>query len=326
MGSVRQLFSRVFDLALGAAIVLLVIGHAAGTDPVAAKVPDAPSVAEAYRAEVVEPPAPLPMEVDPKAVWLADLVRRGRHWRLDTENGPVHVWVPEGYDAASAQTVVYVHGYWQDADTVWFEHRLPEQFALAGVNALFVVPEAPRGKWDQVLWPTTEALLAEVAKGVDIALPKGRLAVMGHSGAYRTVLQWLVDPRIDTLVLLDAAYVEVQPYRQWVIGSKSRRFINVSIDTIKWSNWLHRWLPSTVTIEPFPRELTDQMREARILYVKSDIGHWPLVTEGVAIPQMLRVLDAPRVLVGDEPPLGLPSLEPQQTEIGHRAEDAEQGG
>jgi hypothetical protein len=322
---VRQLFSRVFDLALAAAIVLLVIGSATGSDPVAAKAPDAVSVDDAYRAEVVEPPVQLPAEVDPRAVWLADLARRGHHWRLDTANGPVHVWTPQGYDPATAQTVVYVHGYWQDADTVWFEHRLPEQFALSGANALFVVPEAPRGKWDRVMWPSTQALLAEVARTIDVALPKGRLAVMGHSGAYRTVIQWLADPRIDTVVLLDAAYVDVLPYRQWVRESKNHRFLNVSIDTIRWSNWLHHWLPSTVTVEPFPRELTEQMRKARILYVKSDIGHWPLVTDGVAIPQMLRALDTPRVIAGDDPPLGLPSLEPQ-TEIGNRAVESVGGG
>lgn len=324
MKTVRQLFSRVFDLALGAAIVLLVIGSATGTDPVAAKTPEAVSVEDAYRAEVVEPPAALPMEVDPKAAWLLDLARRGHHWRIDTDNGPVHVWAPQGYDADTAQTLIYIHGYWQDADTVWFEHRLPEQFALSDANALFVVPEAPRGKWDRVMWPNTQTLLAEVEKSIDVPMPKGRLAVMGHSGAYRTVIPWLADPRIDTVVLLDAAYVDVLPYRQWVRQSTNHRFINVSIDTIRWSNWLHRWLPSTVTIAPFPRECTEEMRKARILYVKSDIGHWPLVTDGVAIPQMVRALDAPRVLVGDAPPLGLPSLEVQ--EIGNAPDSVEPGG
>ena len=323
----RPVFSRVFELALGAATALLVIGSASSTTDVAsAKTPSAIPVENAYSAEIVEPPPPLPL-VDPKAAFLADLVAQGRHWRLDTDAGPVHVWVPRGYDAATAQAVIYVHGYWQDADAVWLEHRLPEQFALSGVNAMFIVPEAPRGKWDRVLWPTTQALLAAVVAGIGEPLPKGRVAVFGHSGAYRTVIQWLADSRVDTVVLLDAAYVDVLPYRDWVRGAKTRRFINVSIDTIRWSNWLHRWLPSTLTVEPFPRALTDKMKQARILYVKSDIGHWPLVTEGVAIPQMLRVLGAPTALTGDEPPLGLPSLELREPEIGKRSgEVAEQGG
>ena len=319
MKSVRRLFRRLFDLTLGAATALLLIGSASESTVASAKTPSVIPVESAYSAEVVEPPPPIPVLADPKAAFLADLVSQGRHWRIDTENGPVHIWVPRGYDAASAQTVVYVHGYWQDADAVWHEHRLAEQFALSGANALFVVPEAPRGKWDPVLWPSAHAVLADVSKGIGEKLPKGRVAVIGHSGAYRTVIQWLADPRVDTVVLLDAAYVDVRPYADWVRGAKTRRFINVSIDTIRWSNWLHRWLPSTVTVEPFPRELTDKIKKARVLYVKSDIAHWPLVTEGVAIPQMLRVLGAPPALTGDEPPLGLPSLELREPEIGQQA-------
>ncbi|MDQ3337473.1 MAG: hypothetical protein M4D80_20110 [Myxococcota bacterium] len=321
----RQLFSRLFDVLLGGATALLLIGSASeSTDVASAKTPSEIPVESAYSAEVVEPPHPLVL-ADPRAVFLAELVAQGRHWRLDTDNGPVHIWVPRGYDAATAQTVVYVHGYWQDADAVWIEHRLAEQFAMSGINAMFVVPEAPRGKWDRVLWPTTQALLAAVVAGVGEPLPKGRVAVLGHSGAYRTVIQWLPESRLDTVVLLDAAYVDVMPYRDWVRGAKTRRFINVSIDTIRWSNWLHRWLPSTLTVEPFPRELTDKMKQARILYVKSDIGHWPLVTEGVAIPQMLRVLGAPSALEV-HPALGLPSLELREPEIGQRAGDVVEQG
>lgn len=323
----RQLFSRLLDLTLGAVTATVVIGSASSMDVASAKTPSSLPVESAYSAEVVDPLPPAAELVDPKAVFLADQVAQGRHWRLDTDAGPVHIWVPRGYDAKTAQTVLYVHGYWQDADAVWIEHRLPEQFALSGINAMFVVPEAPRGKWDRVAWPTTQSLLAAVVAGTGEPLPKGRVAVFGHSGAYRTVIQWLADPRVDTVVLLDAAYVDVLPYRDWVRGAKTRRFINVSIDTIRWSNWLHRWLPGTLTVTPFPRTLTDQIKQARILYVKSDIGHWPLVTEGVAIPQMLRVLGAPAALTGEEPSLGLPSLELREPEIGNRTgEVAEQGG
>ncbi len=318
----RQLFSRLFDLTIGAATATLLISSAS------AKTPSTLTVEAAYSAEVVAPPPILPALapelVDPKAAWLADVVAQGRHWRLDTESGPVHIWVPRGYDAATAQTVVYVHGYWQDADAVWLDHRLPEQFALSGINAMFVVPEAPRGKWDRISWPSTRALMTAVIAGIGEPLPEGRVAVVGHSGAYRTVIPWLADSRVDTVVLLDAAYVDVLPYRDWVRGAKTRRFINVSIDTIRWSNWLHRWLPSTVTVTPFPRTLTEQMRTARVLYVKSDIGHWPLVTEGVAIPQVLRVLGAPAVLEAP-PALGLPSLDILEPQIG-ASEVAETGG
>jgi hypothetical protein len=37
-------------------------------------------------------------------------------------------------------------------------------------------------------------------------------------------------------------------------------------------------------------------RKARILYIKSDLGHFPLVTGGIAIPMILRTLRAKQLL------------------------------
>ncbi|MDQ3365960.1 MAG: hypothetical protein M3680_11085 [Myxococcota bacterium] len=313
----RPSFSRrsdpVFDLLLGAAFAWVLIGSAgdlarpdAADDVQAARSEQGPTLESAY--ELMPPmlePAQVTLPPDPAAAELQALVARGRHWRLETPRGPVHVWAPEGYDAATATTVVYVHGYHADADTVWRAHRLPEQFALSGVNALFVVPAAPTGKRDAIAWSSPAALLRTIKTELDLPLPAGRLAAIGHSGAYRTIIQWLGDARLDTVVLLDAAYVDVWPYRKWVAAGPKRRLINVSIDTIRWSDRLHRTLPSTVTIDGFPREITDELRAARILYIRSDIRHWPLVTDGVALPAMLRTLQATRVLEV-EPPLGLP--------------------
>ncbi len=325
MGDMRRLFSRVFDVAVGAACALLVIGSAGSVeDPgtvedlgtvdeavpptVAARSVLVPTLADVYAGSTM--PAPELRHVqhdapgDPTAAWLASVVAAGRHERLETTRGPVHVWTPPGYEPATAITVVYVHGYHQDADTVWAEHRLPEQFALSGINALFVVPEAPVGKRDPIMWRSASAVLDEVKHALAEPLPR-KLAVIGHSGAYRTIIQWLADPRLDSVVLLDAAYVDVRPYRAWVVHSKRHRFLNVSIDTVRWSDRLHRTLPSSKIIDGFPREITDDLRAARILYIRSDIGHWPLVTEGVALPAMVRALHTVQV-VEELPPLGLP--------------------
>src|SRR5690242_20051669 len=67
------------------------------------------------------PAEPLPVAVGDV---LEARVQAGRHWRLDTAHGAVHVWIPEDYDAESAATVVFVHGYWIGVDEAWESYRL----------------------------------------------------------------------------------------------------------------------------------------------------------------------------------------------------------
>lgn len=225
------------------------------------------------------------------------LVGDGDHWRLETPRGAIHVWIPHTYDPATAITVVYVHGYWTDVDTAWHEHRLPEQFALSGINAMFIACEAPRDKYHTVAWPSLHALLASVVADIGVTMPKGRVVAIGHSGAYRTLEEWLPNERLDTVVLLDAAYGDTWGYRSWLYANRSHRLIDVADDTLREGDALHRMLPGTVVVDGFPDdELDDEQRAARILYIRSQMGHMPLVTGGHAIPTLLRALRAPRIL------------------------------
>lgn len=238
----------------------------------------------------------------PEAV-LDERVRAGHSWRLDTARGAVHVWAPADYDAATAATVVFVHGYWIDVDTAWESYRLAQQFALSGINALFIAPEAPSTKWAPIAWPSLGELVATVADRVDVALPSSRLVAVGHSGAYRTLAPWLAHPTLDTVVMLDALYVEygVLP---WVRASKQRRLVNIVYETGRSSGYLHRRLPSTTRVDGLRRE---GLPDARILYVRTDVGHWELVTDGVALPLALRAIGVPSVASAPDVPLGLPA-------------------
>jgi hypothetical protein len=225
------------------------------------------------------------------------LVGDGQHWRLATARGAVHVWVPHTYDPETAITVVYVHGYWVDVDNAWIAHRLPEQFALSGINAMFVACDAPADKYQAVSWPSLHALLAAVVADIGVPMPKGRVVAIGHSGAFRTLEQWLPNQRLDTIVLLDAAYGDTWGYRSWLYADRSHRLIDVADDTLAAGDRLHRMMPGTIVIDGFPDdELTEQERTARILYIRSNLGHMPLVTGGHAIPTLLRALRAPRIL------------------------------
>lgn len=225
------------------------------------------------------------------------LVGDGQHWRLDTRRGAVHVWVPHTYEPSTAITVVYVHGYWTDVDGAWRDHRLPQQFALSGINAMFIACDAPSDKYEPVAWPSLHALLAAVVSDIGVPMPKGRVVAIGHSGAFRTLEQWLPNQRLDTIVLLDAAYGDTWGYRSWLYADKSHRLIDVADDTLAAGDKLHRMMPGTIVIDGFPDdELTDHERTARILYIRSSLGHMPLVTGGHAIPTLLRALRAPRIL------------------------------
>ena len=245
------------------------------------------------------PPAPRPQEL-----LLEDRVRAGRHWRLETSRGAIHVWIPADYDAATAATVVFVHGYWTDVDEAWSGYRLAQQFAMSGINAMFVAPEAPQAKRVPLSWPSLADLVATVANRVDVAMPAKRLVAVGHSGAYRTLAVWLANSTLDTVVLLDAVYAEYS-FVPWVRLSKLHRLVNIVYETGRFSDYLHRQLPSTKRFAGLP---LDGLPAARILYVKTDVGHWQLVTDGVALPLALRAIGVPQVASAPAGalPLGLP--------------------
>ena len=132
---------------------------------------------------------------------------------------------------------------------------------------------------------------------IGVPMPKGRVVAIGHSGAYRTLEEWLGNQRLDTIVLLDADYGDTWGYRNWLYSSKQHRLIDVADDTLSAGDALHRMMPGTVVVDGFPDdELLDDQREARILYIRSAMGHMPLVTGGHAIPTLLRALRAPRIL------------------------------
>jgi hypothetical protein len=268
-------------------------------------------------AAAFEPVAPCPAPAPGVSeAALDEHVQAGRHWRLDTARGAIHVWTPAGYDAATAATVVFVHGYWVDVDEAWTSYRLAEQFALSGINAMFIAPEAPSAKWKPIAWPSLAALVRTVADEVDVAMPALRLVAVGHSGAYRTLALWLANRTLDTVVLLDALYAE-DGLLPWMRASKQHRLVNIVYETGRLSDYLHRHLAGTKRVAGLP---LDGLPEARIVYVRTDVGHWQLVTDGVALPLALRAIAVPAVASAPtDLPLGLPprcdpDAEPPQAE------------
>src|SRR5262245_5588092 len=241
-------------------------------------------------------------------VYRADKVTRedeqgGTHWRFETWNGPVHVWRPPRYAAAHAAVVVYVHGYYIDVDRAWKEHRLAEQFAASGLNALFVAPEAPSGVGQPVLWPGLATLFVEIEKHLDLQVPRGPVVAIGHSGAYRTLVNWLDYRPLERVILLDALYDYEDQFEAWLkergrTAARRKLTLVVGKSTLEPSmrlvGELHRLAASAPEIPDRPEQLSRRQRQAKLLHMRSQFGHFELVTDGKAIPVLLGATALPR--------------------------------
>jgi hypothetical protein len=223
-----------------------------------------------------------------------DKVAGGTHWRIKTAQGAVHVWIPDGYDRTTAGTVVYVHGYFVDVDTAWREYNLARQFRASHQNAMFIVPEAPAGNDDSVNWPALKDLRRAVARA-NITLPDGPVIVMGHSGAFRTIMQWVDHRLIEQIILLDAMYAGESAFDEY-IGSGKRadehKLIVVGASTAQESAGFAHKYKFAVAREKMPSGVsgfTRHERNARLLYVRSQYEHMAIVTSGKVIPTLLHL-------------------------------------
>jgi hypothetical protein len=280
-----------FSVALGLAVVagLVWLGVALAGEPTAAIAPD-------------NAPGPI-----------ASGVASGRHVRIDGPRGPIHVWIPASYHADTGATILYLHGYFDDADTAWTGHQLAQQFALSALNAIFVVPEAPVAQKVPINYPDLGELLRLVEDGTGVVRGAALTAAVGHSGAFRTLQAWLDEPLLDQLVMIDAMYGDEDAIVGWVRGSPRRRLIFVGEDTLLATESVADKLPDTLTIDRFPPTYDTwpaAAKTARSVYIRAQFAHMPLVTEGIVLPSLLRLL--PVELLADEPwrlPLGsLPPL------------------
>jgi hypothetical protein len=233
-----------------------------------------------------------------------DKVAGGQHWRIETDAGAVHVWVPDGYDRATAGTVVYVHGYHTDADGAWKDHDLARQFRASKQNAMFVVPDAPAGNDEDVHWPALADLRRAVTRA-NIRLPDGPTVVVGHSGAFRTVMKWVDHKVVAQVILLDALYGGERSFDDFIASGKRARhhkLIVVGADTAEESTAFTRRYPFAVTREQMPAstgELSRREKRAKLLYIHSQFGHMQIVKSGKVIPLLLRL--TPLVRLGAAP-------------------------
>ena len=74
-------------------------------------------------------------------------------------HGAIHVWIPPSFHSDVGATIVYLHGYYDDADSSYIGHRLPEQFAMSALDAMFIVAETPVAAKTPINYPSLGELL-----------------------------------------------------------------------------------------------------------------------------------------------------------------------
>lgn len=217
----------------------------------------------------------------------------GDYWRLQTRNGPVYVWVPPRYHRATAGMVVYVHGYWTSADRAWKEHTLPQQFRKSRQNALFVVPGAPTDKADGVKWKTLGGLRAAIRRK-GIRLPDGHICIIGHSGAYRTISEWVDHSLVSQVTLLDGFYGREDKWEEFIVSGKKashHKLVLVGVETSRRGEAFvrkHKGVRRVGLPERY-EDFTRGQRRARLLHIRAKAGHSELVVGGDILPLMLRL-------------------------------------
>lgn len=222
-------------------------------------------------------------------------VAGGKHWRITTEgHGAIHVWVPPGYQRATAGTVVYIHGYYVNVDEAWQRHKLAQQFRASRQNALFIVPEAPKGRDDRVYWDSLSDLKKTIVRA-GIRLPDGPTIALAHSGGFRTIAHWVDNRLLAQVVLLDAMYGRQQAFDEFIHSGKHadhRKMILVGADTASQSKEFADKFPYAVIRKGIPPSydgLSPREKKSKLLYISSQYRHGQIVESGKVIPLILRV-------------------------------------
>jgi hypothetical protein len=151
------------------------------------------------------------------------------------KKGPVHVWFPKKYDPADGVTV-FVPGFGDGKP--WYSDVAIDQFSierkLKGTmsRAALVVIESKVGKGKPIYWRDLDELVTFLIENVvntdTRPWPIERVHAIGHSGAYDNISQWLKNPKLKQVTLLDATYGKMSYFASWFLRSEDH-FLDVAV-------------------------------------------------------------------------------------------------
>ncbi len=194
-----------------------------------------------------------------------------RHFR---PSGPVHL-------------LFYFHGHNNNIRRSLREFRLREQVVAGGKNVVLVFPEGPKNVGDsgggkleekdglkRLAEEVTEFLAAE---GKVSERTIGRVALAGHSGAYRVISfcveQGGLEKHIAEVCLLDATYARLDAFVDWAARSREGRLFSIFTDHLAGENV---YLMTRLRRRDLSYELMDEddaadalLRSTRLLFVNT---------------------------------------------------------
>jgi hypothetical protein len=239
-------------------------------------------------------PAAALIERTESTEWVNERLDDGRHFRFGTQTqGPVHVYVPNTYQARSADIVIYLHGFFVNVDEAVLKHQLLSQFRDSARNAVFIVPETRSAKNDSIPWPDLGRLLEACAKRTSMRFSSQPVSVVTHSGGYRNVVPWLDNARLKRVALIDALYANEREFFEWA-KALDHRLMVVGFETQARSEPLLKSREDTFVLRSVPYlfdSVTPAMRRARVVAIQSErFDHMQLIESFRFLPWLLRVL------------------------------------
>jgi len=152
----------------------------------------------------------------------------------------VMIIVPPGFKKGKeVELVFWFHGWNNNIDTATVFYQLADQFMQSNKNAVLVLaetsvnaPDSYGGKLEQpnvfrdLLTDVLDALKQK--KIIPQNSKAGKIAVAGHSGAYRVIAYILQNGgiAISEVLLFDALYSEVDKFTNWIEQDKQHRFVH----------------------------------------------------------------------------------------------------
>lgn len=163
----------------------------------------------------------------------------------------VALFIPKGYRPGKrTDLLVYFHGHYNNIRKALADFRLREQVVASGRNVIMVFPEGPKDAGDSgggrleekdgLKRLVEEVLDTLAADGKIPGRELGRVALAGHSGAYRAISfcveQGGLPEAVSEVGLLDATYDRLDAFVDWVAKKPDARLFSIFTDHLAGEN------------------------------------------------------------------------------------------